>query len=185
MADNILPKDMDVRPLAADDMSGVMYQRVKVVWGADNAVNDTSAAAPLPVTAVVTSQSAGTNLVGDVSLGVRATTTNALSGLHRVATADTNAVNVKASAGRFYGLSFYNATNAAKYVKLHNTAGTPTAGSGVVRTFGIPPNNNRDVFLPQGHYFATGIGMTITGAAADADTTALAAGDVVGEIWYA
>ena len=30
-----------------------------------------------------------------------------------------------------------------------------------------------------------GIGMTITGAAADADTTALAAGDVVGEVWYA
>lgn len=181
MADNILPKDMDVRPIAADDISGIMYQRVKVVWGADNAVNDTSAAAPLPITVGTTS----TVLVGDVALGVRATTTNALSGLHRVATADTNAVNVKGSAGRLYGISFYNATNAAKYVKFHNTASTPTAGSGVVRTFGIPPNGARDVSIPAGHFFSTGIGMTITGAAADADTTALAAGDVVGEVWYA
>lgn len=185
MADNTYRDDRENRPLAADDVGGALYQRFKVVWGADNAVNDTSAAAPMPVTAVVTSISAGTNLVGDVAMGVRATTTNALSGFHRVATADTNAVNVKGSAGRFYGLSFYNATASAKYVKLHNTAGTPTAGSGVIRTFGIPPNGAREVFLPHGHFFATGIGMTITGAAADADTTALSAGDVVGEIWYA
>ncbi len=182
MADNNRAGENEQRPFASDEVSGVLYQRVKMVWGANDAVNDTSAAAPLPVTA---NNAAGTNLMGDVSLGVRATTTNALSGFHRVATADTNAVNVKSGAGRFYGLSFYNATNAAKFVKLHNTNGTPTAGAGVVRTFGIPANGAREVFLPHGTFFATGIGMTITGAAADNDTTALAAGDVVGEIWYA
>lgn len=34
---------------AADDVGGVKYLRNKMVWGADGAVNDTSAAAPLPV----------------------------------------------------------------------------------------------------------------------------------------
>jgi hypothetical protein len=183
MADNTYGGTGEQRPKAADEVAGVLYPRVKVVWGADNTCTDTSAAAPLPV--VPSALVASTAIVGDVGLAARATTTNALSGLHRVATADTNAVNVKASAGRFYGLSFYNASAAAKYVKLHNTAGTPTAGTGVIRTFGIAPNASRDVFLPIGHFFATGIGMSITGAAADADTTALQAGDVVGEVWFA
>jgi hypothetical protein len=128
---------------------------------------------------------AGTNLIGDVAEGVRTTTTNAVSGFHRVATADTNAINVKASAGRLYGWSFYNTTSTAKFLKFHNTAGTPTAGAGVIRTVGIPPNGNAELFLGVGHFFATGIGISITGAAADADTTALAAGDVVGEVWFA
>lgn len=34
---------------ASDDIGGVQYPRAKVVWGADGAANDTSAAAPLPV----------------------------------------------------------------------------------------------------------------------------------------
>ncbi len=34
---------------ATDDIGGIHYPRSKVVWGADGAVNDTSAAAPLPV----------------------------------------------------------------------------------------------------------------------------------------
>jgi hypothetical protein len=34
---------------ATDDIGGVHYPRSKVVWGADGAVNDTSAAAPMPV----------------------------------------------------------------------------------------------------------------------------------------
>ena len=35
--------------IATDDIGGVKYQRNKVCWGADGSVNDTSAAAPLPI----------------------------------------------------------------------------------------------------------------------------------------
>lgn len=35
---------------AADDVGGVKYLRNKMVWGADGAVNDVSAAAPMPTT---------------------------------------------------------------------------------------------------------------------------------------
>ena len=54
MADNISIKDgsgADVT-VASDDISSVQYPRHKLVWGADGAVNDTSATAPLP--AIVT-----------------------------------------------------------------------------------------------------------------------------------
>lgn len=51
MADNITVKDgsgSDVT-IASDDIGGVQYSRHKMVWGADGASNDTSAANPLPV----------------------------------------------------------------------------------------------------------------------------------------
>lgn len=73
---------------AADDIGGVLYPRVKVVWGADGAVNDASAAAPLPVvqtgthnigtvttvttvsavTAISNALPAGNNNIGDVDV---------------------------------------------------------------------------------------------------------------------
>lgn len=53
MADNVtipVTGTGDATPVvAADDIAGVKHQRVKVEWGADGVVNDTSAAAPLPV----------------------------------------------------------------------------------------------------------------------------------------
>ena len=38
----------------ADDLSGVLYQRVKVTWGVDGVANDTNASTPLPVTVAST-----------------------------------------------------------------------------------------------------------------------------------
>lgn len=49
MTDNVQISDNPV--VAADVIGGVAFQRVKVVWGANDSVNDTSAASPLPVTA--------------------------------------------------------------------------------------------------------------------------------------
>lgn len=181
MADNMQKGQSDYRPVAADEVGSVLYQRVKVVWGADNTCTDASAAAPLPVNIATTS----TVVIGDVSLAVRATTTNTVSGFHRVSTADANAINVKSSAGRFYGASFYNDNAAARYLKLHNTNGTPTAGAAVVRTFAIPPKGRLEVQMLHGHFFATGIAMTLVTGAADNDTTGVAAGEITGEIWYA
>lgn len=128
---------------------------------------------------------AGTNLVGDVGLQVRANATGAASRSHTVAAASTNAANVKAAAGRVYGWSFANLTASWRFVKLHDTAGTPTAGAGVFMTIPIPPNGVAEQSFPMGIAFATGIGSTIVTGAADADATAVAANDVVGELIFA
>ncbi len=50
MADNVSVTAGSGTTIAADDVGGVLYQRVKVVAGADGAATDVSAAAPLPVT---------------------------------------------------------------------------------------------------------------------------------------
>ena len=183
MADNTYRDDREHRAMAADEVGGVLFQRVKVVWGADNTCTDTSAANPLPVTqpALI----ASTAIIGDVSLAARATTTNALLALHRISTADTNAAIVKNGAGRLYGWSLSNSSNGWRYVKFHNQTTTPTAGSGVVRTIGIPAGGTRELLLDHGTFFSAGIGMTIVTEAADAGTTGIGAGEVVAEIFYA
>ncbi len=134
-------------------------------------------------TGVVSIDDGGGSITVDGSLSF---TPSTVSALHAVAAASDNAASVKASAGTLYGISFYNNAAYPIYVKFHNTAGTPTAGTGVVRTFAIQAGTQRDVVIPQGGVaFATGIGLTIVKDLADNGTTATAANDAVGEIWYA
>jgi hypothetical protein len=57
MADNVvLPGTGGT--IAADEIGGAQYQRVKVTWGADGSANDASSANPLPVTLPVDGDSA-------------------------------------------------------------------------------------------------------------------------------
>ncbi|MFO0449399.1 MAG: hypothetical protein ACK52I_12210 [Pseudomonadota bacterium] len=157
-------------------------------------VRANGAANPLPVaqqgTATVTFTQpalvAGTALVGDVGVQYRATASglNTTAG-HVVAAGSTNATNIKTTAGKVFGWFFANTTASWRFVKLHNVAGTPTAGAAVARTIGIPPNGVASFFSEGGITFSTGIGFTIVTGAADADATAVTANDVVGDIFFA
>jgi hypothetical protein len=108
----------------------------------------------------------------------------AQSNYHAVSAATTNAANVKASAGTVVGYDIFNNGAYPVYVKLHNTAGTPTAGSGVVRTIGVQAGTR--AVSPPGLSFAlgTGIGISIVKGIADADATAVAASDCVVDLSY-
>jgi len=128
---------------------------------------------------------AGTNAIGDVGGQLRANATGAATIKHVVSAASTNATNVKASAGRVAGWSFTNTTASLQYVKLHNSAGTPTAGSGVVQTISIPASGVNNMAISMvGIGFSTGIAYTIVTGSADADATATTAGSVIGDIFY-
>lgn len=104
----------------------------------------------------------------------------------RIATADTNATVVKAAKAILYAYQFFNATATARYVKLYNKATAPTVGTDVpVRRLIIPPNGLVAFHAEEGlGAFTAGLAYAITGALADADTTAVAAGDVVVNIDY-
>lgn len=125
-------------------------------------------------------------LSGDVGIQFRANATGGATIKHIVAAATTNATNTKASAGRVVGWNLVNTTATFQYVKLHNTAGAPTAGSGVVMTIAIPPNGVNSMPVGGGGIgFATGIAYTIVTGSADADATATTLGSVVGDLFYA
>ena len=99
-----------------------------------------------------------------------------------ISAASTNATSVKASAG---SVGFIHATNlnaAARFLKLYNKASAPTVGTDTpIATLVIPGNTAGAGFvlpITGGVFFSTGIAYAVTGAYADADTTAVAAGEV-------
>jgi hypothetical protein len=111
-------------------------------------------------------------------------TSGGTTNFHRVSTADANAANIKSSQGQVYGYDISNNNAAWRYVKFHNNAGTPTAGAGVVRTVGVPPGGKATYYNIVGIAFSTGIAMTAVTGAADNDTTAVGANDLLIEVDY-
>jgi hypothetical protein len=116
-----------------------------------------------------------------------ASTTGGLSKFHLVGAATTNATNVKASAGQVYAITAFNVASTPIYLKFHNTAGTPTAGTAVTDTYLVPGNTAGAgvvINLDKGITFSTGIGISTVTGIADADTTAIAASSLVCNVYY-
>lgn len=94
--------------------------------------------------------------------------------------ATTNSTLVKGAAGTLHGMVISNTGAAAAFVKLYNMATAPVVGtSAVVLTIPVPANGTVSInWGPLGMRFSTGIGLAITNLAPDADTTAVALGQV-------
>ena len=122
--------------------------------------------------------------------GFARATTGGLATASRLASsaASTNATVAKSSAGRLYRVqAFNNATNLL-FLKIYNKATTPTVGTDTpIATLALPSKVTYNLdFDLIGLYCSLGISFAITANAADNDTTAIAASDVVGlNIWYA
>lgn len=125
----------------------------------------------------------GTNVIGGAN--IRPATTGGLSMFHLISAATTNATNIKASAGQVFGWYIQNTNAATRYVKFHNTAGSPTAGTGVVLALGIPGGAAANVSYEIGIAFSTGIAITTTTGVTDADAVAVALSDLNINLFYA
>jgi hypothetical protein len=137
------------------------------------------------------SRSTKVTLVGSPAISgtVTANTTETALIAPTVATlnsaATTNATSVKATAGNIYNIALSNNGAAAAFFKLYNKATAPTVGTDIpldVITVGAGSYVNID--SARGIRFATGIAYAITNLIADADTTAVAAGQVKVHISY-
>jgi hypothetical protein len=131
----------------------------------------------------VASIAAGTNTIGAVN--VKPTTSGGLTTFHLVSAATTNATNVKASAGQLFGWYIYNSNASARKVAFHNTAGTPTAGASIFFSLVIPATSGANVHFTNGLAFSTGIAITTVTGLADSDSAAVAANDLVINLFYA
>jgi len=121
---------------------------------------------------------------GSIFAGIVPLTSGGLTTFHLVSAATTNATNVKASAGQLYGWFIYNSNAAARKVAFHNTSGTPTAGSSVFFSLVIPATSGANVFGDIGIAFSSGIGITTVTGLADSDATAVAANDLIINLFY-
>jgi hypothetical protein len=162
--------------------------------GAAALIGQKTMAASLPVT-VASDQGAlpvsgpltDTQLrASNVGVTQKPATSGGLTIYRLLAAATTNAQSVKASAGQLYGYYIYNASTSAKFVKLYNKASAPTVGTDTpVITLPIPAGSAANMDFVEGIAFATGIALAITGVVTDADATAVAANDVVVNLFYA
>lgn len=101
--------------------------------------------------------------------------------------ATTNGTPVKASAGRLFKIYGLNNAASIRYLKLYNKVAAGVGFDAPVITIPLRASAEFNIDLGvYGHFFSTGISFAITGAVTDNDTTAIAAGDIVGmNIWYA
>jgi hypothetical protein len=92
----------------------------------------------------------------------------------------TNPTSAKAAAGDLINVMGYNSSATVAYLKVYNKASAPTVGTDVpVLTLPLPPTA-AFAFDFASLYFSTGIAYGLTTDAADAGTTAVAAGAILG-----
>lgn len=116
-------------------------------------------------------------------------TSGGLSTSRTLSAASTNATSVKGSAGQVYGWAITNTNASPRVVKLYNKATAPTVGTDTpLITLVIPGNASGAGMLAAdfstGIAFGTGIGLAITTGVADSDTGAVAANEVVVNLFY-
>jgi hypothetical protein len=102
---------------------------------------------------------------------------------HYLSAAGVNAVSVQSVPRVVRGYRIFNNAGYPIFVKLHDTAGVPVAGSGVSRTIGVQSGRDAKEF-PISIWFSQGIGMTIVKGIDDGDTTPIEADDCVVDLAY-
>jgi hypothetical protein len=156
----------------ADDVSAVLYPRIKLVHGADGTNDgDISTANPLPVRVLPVAADGCT--------------------IHRSIDLDESEEEVKATAGTLYGVWFSNMATSTRFLKFYNdTAANVAVGTTTpVLTLAMPGNTSDDVSgalggLAQGIKFDTAICVAATTGIADNDTGAPSANDVAVNVFF-
>lgn len=155
-----------------------------------NGLADSCATAQGPVTGSLSLSAAipaGANTIGATFPAVVATA-NGLTIHKLLAAATTNATLVASGVKKLTGGHIYNLSAATKFVKLFNKATAPVPGTDTpVMVLAIAANTDLNVaqICDQfGISFPLGLGYAITGAVADLDATAVAAGDVILNLLY-
>lgn len=134
-------------------------------WGAEGQFNFPTPTTPFPIAVFDASGNQITTFGG---------TAGVVTGDHTIVQNTTNAKAIASGSKKLRAIHAFNNSDAPFYIKLHNTAGVPTPGTGVVRTYGVQAGQNLDIIVQGGGLqFATGIGMTVTAGIGDGDATAV------------
>jgi hypothetical protein len=134
----------------------------------------------------VTSISAGTNVIGDFGIQVRANATGAGNATTLNCPAAPVGQSIKATAGRILGIYINNSSATLRWLKVFNTASVTMGTTAAVLDIPIPPSNNTQfISFPAGIGASTAIVLAITGAKGLTNNTAVTLDDVSGFISWA
>lgn len=168
MPDNVTLNSMSGGSVVATDDSGTGHvQLVKLAYSADGSRTHIDATAD--------------------GLLVQAKRSHKPSPYKLNSNASTNATSVSATANTLlYGYYISNTNSSVRYVKFYNKASAPTVGTDVpVLVLAIPGAGAANVSFPAGINFTTGLAFATTTGAADSDTGAVAANEVIVNLVYA
>lgn len=99
--------------------------------------------------------------------------------------AGTTATSVKPIQGTLYGFAVSNSSTSVRYLKFYDKATAPTVGVDTpLQVYMVPATYVYYVVLPFGTWFNNGIAIAITTGAADSDTGATGANEVIVNIFY-
>lgn len=103
-----------------------------------------------------------------------------------IAAGTTNASTVKGAPGQVYGWFIFNNAAATRHVKLYNTKLVPNVGVDLpLLTLAFPAGAAANVWMASGiKGFTQGIGLATTVNAADNDSTAVTANDLIINVLY-
>ena len=94
--------------------------------------------------------------------------------------ASTNATNVTTAATEIFSISAYNAAASVRFVKIYNKASSPTVGTDIpIAVLAIAPASFARLDWAKGLYLSSGLSFGIVTGAANSNTTAPSANDVV------
>ena len=97
----------------------------------------------------------------------------------------TNATNVKSTPGVVHGWALYNINASPRYLKIYDKATAPTVGTDTpIMTLLIPSNSGNNFEVPKGILCSSGISFALTTGITHADTGAVAASEIIVNIFY-
>jgi hypothetical protein len=178
---------MRFRNVAVATATSIVIQRVLVIDNYEQRVQVSTGEGDQ-----IGAKSLGVNVLNAPTV-IPAVTSAANSGVtlnHKlISAANTNPTLVVAGTHRLLGGSVSNMSAAVKFLKFYNKVTAPTVGTDTpMQTIALQPNTTYSLMelmsCAVGALFGVGIGYGITGLAADSDTTAVAAGDVIINILY-
>lgn len=103
---------------------------------------------------------------------------------HLAAANTTNATLVALGQRQLYGWAVTNTNAATRYICFHDSASTPVAGVGIYFKYGIPATGASNQNFNFGIQFINGLCITTVPNPSDNDATAVAANDLIINLFY-
>lgn len=192
MADNLAVTPGVGASVAADDVDGILYQRIKLAWGVDGSAVDASASNPLPVTSVITSLPAlpaGSNVIGAVTGSGNFAITAVTLPLPTGAATEATLGNILTKLGTARTETLWTDDTGAYFVRVDNagtitwtdTSGTTSSAPGT----GSRPAAGATILLDRSSYqaIAAATGYSIGDLLDHIVTTDPATGAVIAHFW--
>jgi hypothetical protein len=135
---------------------------------------------------VVASLASGANLIGDVNIQYRASSTGGASIVLVTSPAVPAGQPVKASPGRLLGYDLRNGATTVRYIKFYNATTVTMGTTSAIFEIALDPGQSKVLQIPGGINFGTGIQIAITsdrGQLANSGAT-LGAGDITGYVFF-